>query len=224
MTDQAQEVKQIYFYNTRKEMIPFIPPESKRILDIGCGGGNFCHILKGTLQAEIWGVELDPKAAGKATESLDHVIQGDFLYKHKELPDDYFDCIIMNDALEHFQDTGKILEICRRLLNDDGFLVCSIPNVRYVGNLYELIVKKDWEYKESGILDQTHLRFFTKKSILRVFQNSGYRIIKISGINPTHSLKVKLFNIVTFGFFQDIKFLEFAIVSKNTKRKPYRDI
>lgn len=62
--------------------------------------------------------------------------------------------------------------------------LCSVPNVRFFVNLYELLLKRDWKYRESGILDNTHLRFFTEKSLKGVFMENEYRIEIFKGINP----------------------------------------
>ena len=81
------------------------------------------------------------------------------------LPDNNFDVVIFNDVLEHFENPWAVLENVKTKLNASGVVVASIPNVAYITNLVELILKKDWRYKpEGGILDKTHLRFFTKKS------------------------------------------------------------
>jgi hypothetical protein len=75
-------------------------------------------------------------------------------------------------------------------------------------------LKKDWQYKDDGILDITHFRFFTKKSIERMFTNAGYKIVSIEGINPTGSIKVKLLGWLSFGLFADAKFMQFATVAR----------
>jgi len=203
-----------YFSNERKEMLPFIPLECKTILEIGCGEGAFGRLLKRERVIEIWGVEKEQAAAVHAMENLDFFFQGDFFEVEEQLPQNHFDCVILNDVIEHFLDPWKLLSRISPLIISGGYVVCSIPNVRYVGNLMELLVKKDWEYKSSGILDITHFRFYTKKSIIRLFESSGFSIVRIQGINPTRSLKVKLFSWLTFGFFVDIKYLEFAVIAR----------
>jgi 2-polyprenyl-3-methyl-5-hydroxy-6-metoxy-1,4-benzoquinol methylase len=203
-----------YFSNDRKEMIPFIPPDCKRILEIGCSEGVFGNLLKTSRMAEVWGVEKEKEAVLHARKNLDFVIQGDFLEVENQLPRNHFDCVVLNDVIEHFTDPWRLLSNLKPLLTSGGYVVSSIPNVRYIGNLYELIIKKDWEYKSSGILDMTHYRFYTQKSMIRLFECSGFKIIRIQGINPTKSFKVRLGALLTLGFFYDIKYLEFAVVAQ----------
>jgi SAM-dependent methyltransferase len=204
-----------YYSNEREEMIPFIPLECRRILEVGCSDGNFGQLLKkNNKDIEIWGVEKEEAVAQNAQEKLDFVFHGDFFEIEAQLPPNYFDCVIFNDVIEHFIDPWKLLSRITPLLISGGFVVCSIPNVRYIGNLMELLIKKDWEYKSSGILDITHYRFYTKKSMIRLFESSGFSLVRIQGINPTKSVKVSLASWLTFGFFDDIKYLEFAIVAR----------
>ena len=193
-------------------MIPFVPAICKKILEIGCSEGAFGHLLKINRTAEIWGVELEKEAAERAKERLDFVFQGDFYEIVNQLPENYFDCIVLNDVLEHFTNPWNLLSRIKTLLNPGGYVVASIPNVRYIGNLFELLMRKDWEYKSSGILDSTHYRFYTKKSIIRLFESAGFMIDRIQGINPTKSLKVWLGIWLTLGFNKDVKFFEFAVV------------
>jgi 2-polyprenyl-3-methyl-5-hydroxy-6-metoxy-1,4-benzoquinol methylase len=201
-----------YFSNERKEMIQFIPVDCEKILEIGCSEGSFGQLLKTTRDIELWGVEKESSAATRAKGKLDFVIEGDFLEIEKSLPKKYFDCIVLNDVLEHFIDPWDLLLRAKSLLKVGGYIVSSIPNFRYVGNLYELLVMKDLEYKASGILDITHFRFYTERSIIRLFTTSGYSIVRIQGINPTMSVKVKFAAWLSFGFLKDIKYLEFAFI------------
>jgi hypothetical protein len=101
----------------------------------------------------------------------------------------------------------------RPKLSVNGIVIASIPNVRYFGNLYELLLKKDWEYKDSGILDTTHLRFFTKLSMKRMFEDAGYELIRQEGIKKITSWRFRLLNLLTFGFLDDTKYLRFACIA-----------
>ncbi len=77
------------------------------------------------------------------------------------------------------------------------------------------MIKKDFRYKEAGILDKTHFRFFTKNSIIRLFEESNFRIINIQGISETKRIFFKLFDLITLNFFHDMKYRQFAVVVKN---------
>jgi len=203
-----------YFSQSRPEMDRFVPPTARRILDVGCGEGRFGQRLKEKLNAEVWGVELVPLAADVARDRLDRVLCGDITQQLINIRDHYFDCIIFNDVIEHLMDPYRVLIAIKQKLTREGVVVCSIPNIRYFRNLFDLAVRGEWRYQDSGILDKTHLRFFTKKSIAEMFDSLGYRIACLEGINPTPSWRVRLFNLVTLGFFSDTPYLEFACVAQ----------
>ena len=203
-----------YYTQTRPEMLKYIPDSAKKILDVGCGEGTFSKQLKETNTREIWGIELDEKSAEIAKQKLDKVFVGDVNSLMDKLPDNYFDVIIFNDILEHLTDPYQILNKIKTKLTPEAIIVSSLPNVRYLLNLVNLIFKKQWKYEDSGILDKTHLRFFTEKSIIDMFDSLNYELVKIEGINSIESWKFKVFNFLTFGFFSDTKHLQFACVAK----------
>lgn len=92
------------------------------------------------------------------------------------MPDGYFDLVVCNDVLEHMADPQKALATIRAKMAADGRLVGSLPNVRSVWVLLDLLFRRDWRYRESGVLDSTHLRFFTFKSARRLLTESGFEI------------------------------------------------
>ena len=200
-----------YYKYERKEMLPFVPEQCQKVLEVGCGEGSFSSLLKMRGAQEVWGVELDAEAGKIATSRLDKVLIGDIVACLQELPENYFDCIIFNDVLEHIIDPEELLLLINPLIVKNGFIVASIPNVRYIKNLIELIIKKDWEYKDEGILDRTHLRFFTKKSIVRMFDKLPYQLVKIEGVQPL-GWKFQLINLLTLFRHSDMRFIQFAVV------------
>lgn len=153
-----------YYLRERSEMLGYIPKIVRKILDAGCGAGLFGEQIKQKLNVEIWGVEIDEKAASLAKNKIDKLLVGDICNLLGELPDRYFDCIVFNDLLEHLLDPFTVLNKIKSKLTKDGVIVCSIPNIRYFKILKELLVKKQWKYQDSGILDKSHLRFLLKKA------------------------------------------------------------
>jgi len=139
---------------------------------------------------------------------------GDALDLVDGLPDDHFDCVVMNDILEHLVDPEALLRAARRVLAPGGQLVASIPNVRHFPHLYDLAVRGAWEYGDEGILDRTHLRFFTRASIQGMFTRCGYRLVRQEGINPTDAWRWRLFDLLTLGRARDMRFLQFACVAE----------
>ena len=96
----VQVNKTVYFYRQRPEMLKYIPEDAQRILEVGCNDGTFCSTLRRS-DRELWGVELNPEAGEKAKKVCDHVLIGDFNEVFSQLPQNYFDCVIFNDVLEH---------------------------------------------------------------------------------------------------------------------------
>ena len=172
-----------YYHQTRPEMLDFIPMDAQRVLDVGCGSGEFGALLKEHRRdIEVWGVEPVESVAAEARGKLDHVVVDSFT-ERTPLPRAYFDAVVFNDSLEHFPYPEPPLALARELLAESGALVCSVPNVRYIDNLLHLLMDKDWQYRESGILDRTHLRFFTKRSLVRTLGEAGFEVRRIEGIN-----------------------------------------
>lgn len=210
-----------FFSSDRKEMLQFIPQEAKKILDVGCGIGAFTEQLLSNGR-EVWGLEPDQTSAQIASEKLFKVIIGKVEDGINDLPDKYFDVIVFNDVLEHLVDPWYVLEKIKAKLGIGGRLVCSIPNVRYIRNLGHLLIDRNWQYGNFGILDSTHLRFFTRKSISNLFKGLNFNTLLIKGINPTRSERLKVFygliNLFTFFKHLDIIYLQFVVVATLEKK------
>lgn len=203
-----------YFRHARKEMLAFIPANGARMVDIGCGAGAFGELLKRETGAEVWGVEFDPGAAAEARKVLDRALTGTVEETLPELPQRYFDCVIFNDVLEHLVDPYRVLEQVRPLLAPDGVLVASIPNARHWPVFVDYVLNANWDYRDQGVLDRTHLRFFTKNSIPKTLARCGYEVVKMQGINPYYSRWQKLASLMTARRLEDTKYLQFAVVAR----------
>ncbi len=206
-----------YYSNTRQEMFDFIPKGAKKILEGGCGEGVFAGDLKKHLNAEVWGLELDPDSAAIAEKKIDKVLVGDLSDTITALPEKYFDCIIFNDVLEHLVNPYEILNKLKNNLAPDGVIVCSIPNVRYWRVFKKYVFGKHWKYEDNGVMDKTHLRFFTKRSIYDMFETLNYEIVQIKGLRPTPSVGFHILNTLTFGSISDCKYIQYACVAKPSK-------
>lgn len=219
LTDEYDKKSLSYFQAEREEMLPYIPENIDKILEVGCGNGQFSELLKKIRSAEVWGIELNEKAAAIAAQKLDRVICAPF-DSQLNLPKNYFDCIIFNDVLEHLVDPFTALLYSKELLSEEGVVVASIPNVRYFDNIWNLLVHKNWQYAECGILDRTHLRFFTRRSILETLDALSFNVTTIEGINPVeryHPWRKRKFyflNRLLFNQIEDMRYQQFAIVAR----------
>jgi 2-polyprenyl-3-methyl-5-hydroxy-6-metoxy-1,4-benzoquinol methylase len=214
-------LSEIYQYSTtnRKELVEFFPKNYKRVLEVGCGTGGFRDTLKKDI--EIWGIEPNQEAANEAMARGYKVLVGFYEEVAEQCPNNYFDLIVCNDVIEHMLEHEKFLEIIKIKMTPDASIIGSIPNVRYFGNLCKLLLNKDWKYVDNGVLDRTHLRFFTEKSLKRTFVEAKYNIEKLSGIQSDftkwHSFFMCIRNfilliitIATLGHSKDIQYVQFA--------------
>ena len=205
-----------YYQNAREEVLPFIPGDATRALEVGCGEGHFGARLKARGVREVWGIELAEDAARRASDRLERVLVGDIGRLIQALPAGYFDVVVFNDVLEHLVDPYDVLARIPICLNQKGVVVSSIPNIRFLPTFYELLAHKEWEYEESGILDRTHLRFFTVTSIPRMYERLGYEVLRHEGINPIEHLprRYRLANTLLRGRLSDMRFTQFATVAR----------
>ncbi|NVD96923.1 class I SAM-dependent methyltransferase [Massilia sp. BJB1822] len=199
----------------RSEMRAFVPASAQCVLDVGCHTGAFGLGLKQRGVATVWGVEANPATAAIAARRLDKVIPGYFT--GAEVPDGFFDAIVFNDVLEHMPDPAVILRAAAPKLKAGGVVVASIPNVRHIDNLVHMLKEKDFRYEAAGVRDATHLRFYTLKSIPRLFEQAGYAVDKLEGINEswwTPSLLRRLAFRFFSAYFSDTRFIQYAVVAR----------
>ncbi|CCQ91484.1 hypothetical protein NITGR_710006 [Nitrospina gracilis 3/211] len=164
-----------YYRNVRRDLLHLMPLEARSVLEVGCGAGHTGRAIKERQGAFVVGVEVNPIAAKEACRQLDRVVEGSI--EHMELPFDekQFDCILFADVLEHLVDPAQVLRKLLPYLGENGVVVASIPNIQYHGILNQL-GEGNWTYEDEGILDRTHLRFFTLKEIRKLFAETGYEV------------------------------------------------
>jgi len=169
-----------YSDSPRNDIIEFIQRQTGSILEIGCGtGATGLSIKQKFPKIHFTGIEMDRKAAEIAKKRLDRVIVANIEkinFQHLGFKRNSFDAIICADILEHLYDPWKILSTLREYLKPDGIVVASIPNIQ---NIYILLGLADghWTYSEYGILDATHIRFFTFNEIERLFMIAKLNIL-----------------------------------------------
>lgn len=203
-----------YFEGESQQIIKYVPENINIVLDVGCSSGGFGQLLK-QKGLTVWGVEPNAKAASVAESKLDMVINS--LFDDSILPvvgNTKFDCIFFNDVIEHFIDPLSALELCKKILSPGGCIISAIPNVLQYGNILTILKKQDWEYVDAGILDRTHFRFYSKKSIIRLFEEAGYSILNITGWYKTCSIKFKILNLILLNKIETMKYSHFITIVK----------
>ncbi|MCM1185072.1 MAG: methyltransferase domain-containing protein [Lachnoclostridium sp.] len=168
-----------YYSNERRELTAYIEEEEDapiKVLEIGCGmGATLGHIQNRYPNAEVYGIELSDRVVHIAKNYLPSVEQGNIEKMSLWYPEGSFDYIIFGDVLEHLYDPRKVLMYIKKYLKPSGFILASIPNILHYSVILELLRGK-FSYADSGILDRTHLRFFTLYEIVLMFKECGYGI------------------------------------------------
>ncbi len=192
-----------YFVETRDEIIPLLPEFSGLVIDLGCGSGVTSGKLRKTGKfGWVCGVEGNPEVGKIAEKNLDQVIVGDVEKIEYPFEKGSIDTVLTLDILEHLLDPWKVLSQINDLLKPGGTLVVSIPNVRHFSVVIPLLFLGDWRYQQEDILDSTHLRFFTKKTTIRMLEAAGFEIVKVDHNGAKAGLSA-LVNKLTFGLFKE---------------------
>jgi 2-polyprenyl-3-methyl-5-hydroxy-6-metoxy-1,4-benzoquinol methylase len=214
----------VYFIQTRSEMFPYIADSAREILEVGCGEGSFAAALKAKREVRITAIEPFAPAAALAKSRVDTLLNLPIEEAIERLNGTSFDCIVLNDVLEHLVDPWAVLRVLVARLTMAGTVVASIPNVRYFPVLKDYFQAGEWRYASHGVLDRTHLRFFTRRSLTQLFEPSGLSLIQVQGINAIDRLpwKFSLLNRLTGGAFDDTRFRQFACVARRKEPAPDR--
>jgi 2-polyprenyl-3-methyl-5-hydroxy-6-metoxy-1,4-benzoquinol methylase len=193
-------------------MLQFIPRRAKSILDVGCANGAFGTAIRGSHPvAEIIGI--DPTPGTTPLASYDQVHLGSF-------PEDLgfdrtYDVICFNDVLEHMVDPWQALRRTHRLLAPEtGRVVASLPNLRSIDVIWQLAVHGDFRYEDYGILDRTHLRFFTRRTMVEMFVDCGFEVESIVPINLPMSGKRGFLRRAGMGRLDELVALQYAIKAR----------
>jgi len=180
LSDPRTEIKYTTFDDspgsTHNLVLDLVEPGS-RVLEFGCSTGYMSKALHDRLGATVVGVELNAEAAELARAHLERVLVGDAeeLDLEAELGGERFDAILFADVLEHLRDPAALLRRVRPLLAEGGIVVASIPNIAHASVRLALL-GGSWRYREQGLLDDTHLRFFTREGVEDLFESAGYVI------------------------------------------------
>jgi SAM-dependent methyltransferase len=173
-----------YYSNARPELTQLVNRPGMRILEVGCAAGAMGEALLAKGAVEVVGIDIFEPALAIARKRLSAVHRVDLdQLPVLPYPEGHFDLITFADVLEHLVDPPAVLRHLRRWLADDGQILLSIPNVRHESVVLPLLVDGDWEYADCGILDRTHLRFYTRSGLLKLLKSSGFALDgKMAGV------------------------------------------
>jgi 2-polyprenyl-3-methyl-5-hydroxy-6-metoxy-1,4-benzoquinol methylase len=193
-------------------MIQLIPAGNHKILEVGCGAGHTLKKLKELGKAnEIVGIEINEQVTQNLSDTLDRFYIGDVETIDLPYTENYFDYILFGDVLEHLINPRRVLHSYKSLLRDDGHIIASIPNIKHHSVLLRLIFFDEFHYTDAGILDSSHLRFFTKKEIVKMFHDEKFEVvdlIPVEGIKPGKKYRDELFTFLNSRVFSYLSSLQ----------------
>jgi O-antigen biosynthesis protein len=206
-----------YFYydQARPEVADLVPAECHRALEVGCATGQLGRLLKARGH-HVTGIELVPGVAEAAREHLDRVVMADVETDGFPFEPAAFDCIVFADVLEHLIDPWRVLREAVAVLSPDGRLVASIPNVQNIDVVWRLL-RGRWDYRERGITDFGHLRFFTLRTIHGLFEQAGLEIVRV-GYKYRRSWWRSLMCWLTLGKAREFYTRQYLIVGRLSSR------
>jgi 2-polyprenyl-3-methyl-5-hydroxy-6-metoxy-1,4-benzoquinol methylase len=174
-----------YFAGARDDFVSELPDNPHaRILEIGCASGNTGALALSQGKCGWYvGVELDESAAQRARAKLSEVIVADVERMELPWPEQSFDALIMSEVLEHCADPWRVLKRLRPLLKPGALFFCSSPNVSHY-RLIGMLLKGEWRLEDSGIMDRTHLRWFTPKTYGELVESAGFVLDYVGPIKP----------------------------------------
>jgi O-antigen biosynthesis protein len=171
--------KSKYFDSLRLDIINLIPRKINTLLSIGSGSGQTEKYLKKYFKIKkIVAIDKEKDVATELRRNVDVAIIKDIEKEPLVFTDEYFDCILALDILEHLIEPKYVLMECNRLLKEKGSLIISIPNSQHFEVILRLLIGNFYP-KPQGIMDSKHLHFFTKKTITMLLLKCGFKIDKI---------------------------------------------
>lgn len=166
-----------YYGHQRSELLSLIPAEATQIIDVGCGSGRLGQSIKAERpNAEVRGIEFNAAAAERAAQFLDDVYHGRAEDSIPNWPTAH--CLIFADVLEHLIDPLSVLRAWRSRLSEGGKIVVSLPNVGHF-SIAKAWIHGRWDYQSAGVLDRTHLQFFTRETGIEMITRAGFEVTQI---------------------------------------------
>ncbi len=188
-------------------------PDGSEVLDVGCHSGIMGEYLRRKKRCYVVGIDTDEAALKDAVTRLDKAFMADIETRGwtailREQVGKSFDIIVFGDVLEHTRDPLTILSEARKLLKPEGRVIVSIPNVAHWRIRLALLAGR-FTYTESGILDRTHLRFFTEGSLHELVRDAGYQVVDqdVAGYHLPHWL---------IRMFRNLLGVQFVLACKAT--------
>jgi 2-polyprenyl-3-methyl-5-hydroxy-6-metoxy-1,4-benzoquinol methylase len=201
-----------YYANARKEIAPLLPLHLDNVLEIGCSEGNTLLWLRDEKGAKICrGMEILPEVAACAKSKGLEIAVGNI--ETDGIPfQEKNDLVLCLDVLEHLRDPWRALPIIVESMRPGGSLIVSLPNIAHISILSGLIFRDSWHYQDAGILDRTHLRFFTHRTASELLASSG---LQLTASRPKFARKThRNLNFITLGLFERFFAYQYIFLAK----------
>lgn len=217
----------------KRVMVEWAPPGS-RVLEFGCATGYMSRVLRVDRGCQVTGFEYSPAAAQQAAPFCELMggrgIEDERCWAPLTGP---YDVAVFGDVLEHLRDAETVLRRTRELLATDGRLLVSLPNVAHHTVRWQLL-RGHFDYTESGLLDDTHLHFCTRSSMLATLRHCGYRADELAfSVQPTRldyilrrlrlGILERALNRVAYGLIPDAVAFQWLVLARPVPTGGERD-
>jgi 2-polyprenyl-3-methyl-5-hydroxy-6-metoxy-1,4-benzoquinol methylase len=209
--------KMDYYHWVRLEIEPLLPKQCRRILEVGAGAGVTLKWLKALYpEAETTAVELNPALLDDLKRNTDVAIIGPVDQALAELAS--YDLILLLDVLEHLPDPTRSLQDIANRLTPGGRVIVSVPNVAHWSVSVPLLLQRRFDYREAGIMDRTHLKFFVEGTAVKTLNDARLNVTKalISGIQGP---KAKALDFLTFGLLRHYMAKQYIMLGQLSDRE-----
>jgi 2-polyprenyl-3-methyl-5-hydroxy-6-metoxy-1,4-benzoquinol methylase len=202
LIEELYAEKEMYYFSLERTLFKnAVKQNDLNILDVGCGTGILGAYFIKNQNCKVYGIEISKSAYEEALEVLNYAVKGNVETMVLDYDKNLFDVIIMGDVVEHLINPMDTLKKLLPFLKKGGQIHVTVPNVRHWEVVVNLLFKDEWEYKDSGILDYTHIRFFTKKSFVKMLNRiANVHVVKTERVIQKLS-KSDVINKFTIGLF-----------------------
>ena len=176
--------------------------DGETVLDVGCGPGYLAEYLTKQKNCIVAGVEQDPRLAEIARRVCAEVHEVNLEAEGLRKIQGKFTAIFFGDVIEHVRNAPELLRQASELLEVDGRVIVSTPNFVHIKNRLRVLSGR-FEYRDAGLLDRTHVHFYTKKTLYGLLEETGYRIVKTdftTGVMDLASLRNRTLHVLAKAY------------------------
>jgi methionine biosynthesis protein MetW len=176
-------------FGSQYRIVSLVKP-GQRVLDVGCATGYLGAVLRRSKGCYVVGIDIDEEAIQVAAKVLDEAFVWDIEQGIPAMLSGLtFDCVILGDVLEHLRRPDLVLKTLVNVLDEEGLVIAAIPNAVYLTVRLKILLGQ-FEYQDTGHFDRTHLRFFTRRTARRLFEEAGLEVLRIYPTGPAAILPV----------------------------------